>query len=232
MIQLRSDFDVELVQCIGDDETICKAARVSTLGAESINSDESFGLIKFLMNNRHGSPFEHNLMTFRITAPIFVWREFMRHRIGFSYNEESGRYKVLDGVFYIPSRERPLIQEGKPGAYIFVNGLDGDYKRTADALEYSYKQSWQEYQFLLEVGIAKEVARMCLPVATYSTAYVSCNARSLMSFLSLRTQYEDSKFPSYPQWEIARVADQMETIFRERFPATQLAFHQNGRVSP
>ena len=100
-IHVRNDFDVELVDSMGSDELICRAARVSTLGAASIDTSESAGLIGFLMGNRHGSPFEHNAMMLRVTAPIFVWREFMRHRIGFSYNEESGRYKVLDGVFYV-----------------------------------------------------------------------------------------------------------------------------------
>ncbi len=117
---VRCDFDVELVDFSGSDELICKAARVSTLGAASIDSSESKGLIKFLMSNRHGSPFEHSLMMFRISAPIFVWREFMRHRIGFSYNEQSGRYMQLDPVFYIPNGMRPLIQVGKAGAYSFI----------------------------------------------------------------------------------------------------------------
>lgn len=231
-ICIRNDFDVELVEHGGSDELICKAARVSTLGAESIDSSESFGLINFLMKNRHGSPFEHSFLIFRISAPIFVWREFMRHRIGFSYNEESGRYKELDGVFYCPGANRKLVQTGKPGHYQFTTGSVEDYRIMRDALTTSYEISWEAYQKQLRVGIAKEVARMCLPVSTYSTAYVTCNPRSMMAFLSLRTKHEDSKFPSYPQWEINQVADQMERLFREKFPMTHAAFHENGRVSP
>lgn len=231
-IALRSDFDVELALTAGSDEFICQAARVSTLGAAAFGSSESAGLIRFLMNNRHGSPFEHGLMTFRITAPIFVWREFMRHRIGFSYNEESGRYKILDGVFYMPCPDRPLIQVGKPGAYTFVKGTDEQYEMMRESKQHSYTVAWESYLHELHIGVAKEVARTDLPVATYSTAYVTCNPRSLMSFLSLRTQDETSTFPSYPQWEICQVANQMETIFAQLFPVTQHAFHLSGRVSP
>lgn len=231
-VKTRSDFDVELVDLSGSDELICKAARVSTLGASSIDSEESAGLINFLMKNRHGTPFEHNMMTFRISAPIFVWREFMRHRIGFSYNEESGRYKALDGVFYIPPPGRNLVQIGKPGAYEFVPGTAGEFEAMELSLLSAYAEAWLEYNMMMERGIAKEVARMCLPVSIYSTAYVTCNTRSLMAFLSLRTKVEDSLFPSYPMWEINQVANAMERYFSEAFPITHAAFNSAKRVSP
>lgn len=232
-IKLRSDFDVDLVQWAGDDEFICKAARVSTLGAASIDSKESEGLLMFLMRNRHGSPFEHGLMTFRITGPIFMWREFMRHRIGFSYNEESGRYKILDGVFYLPSARRKLIQVGKPGEYEFREGTAEHYDIMRENKIKSYKRAWKSYNIQLTAGIAKEVARMDLPVATYSTAYVTCNPRSLMSFLGLRTYGNlSSHFKSTPQWEISDVADKMEAHFAKLYPITQAIFDRNGRVAP
>lgn len=231
-VLLRTDFDVERVQGEGSDEMICKAARVSTIGEASIDSKESAGLINFLMKNRHGSPFEHAFMTVRITAPIFVWREYMRHRIGVSYNEQSGRYMKLEPVFYVPGASRPLCQVGKAGQYDFVPGTTEQHVGTLDELYAAYSASWNAYERMLENGIAKEVARMCLPVAIYSTAYVSMNPRSIMSFLSLRTKHEESFFPSYPQWEINRVADQLENHFKEAFPLTHMAFDNNGRVSP
>lgn len=232
-IQLRSDFDVELVDSFGSDARICQAARVSTLGAESLETEESSGLINFLMKNRHGSPFEHGGMTFRISAPIFVWREFMRHRIGFSYNEQSGRYMEMLPVFYIPSfADRPLQQVGKPGHYEFVPGTEDQKFATFYGLRASYVEAWGQYQRMLTLGVAKEVARMCLPIAVYSTAYVTCNPRSLMSFLSLRTKSAGSMFPSYPQWEIEQVAKDMELEFMDEFPLTRQSFHNNGRVSP
>lgn len=231
-VTLRSDFEVLLVDSMGSDELICQAARVSTLGADSIGTSESKGLINFLMRNRHGSPFEHSAMTFRISAPIFVWREFMRHRIGFSYNEESGRYKELEPVFYIPNANRDLVQTGKPGEYKFEPGTEDQhrlvYLSQVDAIE----TAWTTYQKLLKAKISKEVSRMALPLSIYSTAYVTCNPRSIMSFLSLRTKYEDSTFPSYPQWEINQVANMMEDHFHKLFPITHNAFHNNGRVSP
>lgn len=228
----RTDFDVELVDHAGSDELICRAARVSTLGAASLETTESAGLINFLMRKRHGSPFEHSMMTFRITAPIFVWREFMRHRIGFSYNEESGRYKELDGVFYVPGYDRDLVQTGKTGEYVFERGSEDQYHIVYAQLCNAYREAWGAYQTMLRTGIAKEVARMCLPVATYSTAYVTCNPRSLMKFLSLRTKKEYSMFPSTPMWEINKVADMMEAIFAEKFPLTYDAFDTNHRVAP
>ncbi len=231
-IEIKTDFYVELVDFSGSDEFICKAARVSTLGAVSIESSESKGLINFLMANRHGSPFEHSFMMFRITAPIFVWREFMRHRIGFSYNEQSGRYMKLEPVFYIPNPKRPLVQVGKPGAYQFVEGSEEQFSLVINNLTQSYKTAWSNYEYMLTRNIAKEVARMCLPLAIYSTAYVTCNPRSMMNFLSLRTKHEDAKFPSYPQWEINQVANQMEKIFAEKFPTTYTAFNNVGRVGP
>lgn len=231
-ITVRSNFDVDLVESAGSDELICKAARVSTLGAASIDSEESTGLIKFLMKNRHGSPFEHSMLMFRVQAPIFVWREFMRHRIGISYNEQSGRYMQLEGVFYVPEPTRNLIQVGKPGHYTFEPGSTAQYETVWEALFYSYVKSWESYQKQLSIGVANEVARMCLPVSIYSTAYVTMNPRSLMHFLSLRTKVDGSMFPSYPMWEINQVANQIEEIFKEKFPITHSAFNLCGRVCP
>lgn len=231
-IELKSDFDVDLIQHSGSDQMICWAARVSVQGAASFETEESAGLINFLMENRHGSPFEHGLLTFRIKAPIFVWREFMRHRIGFSYNEQSGRYMELSPVFYIPTPNRPLVQQGKAGHYTFVKGSTEQYDELVAEDISSFQFSWNAYQSKLKLGVAKEVARNNLPVAIYSSAYVTCNPRSLMSFLSLRTKHVDSVYPSYPQWEINQVANKMEVFFSEKFPITHNAFHTAGRVSP
>lgn len=121
-ILFRSDVTVQLVDANASDKSVAMSARISTGGA-SVDEAKDAGLINYLMRDRHGTPFEHNSFTFRIEAPIFVFREFMRHRIA-SYNEESGRYKELDPVFYIPDVERKLIQIGKTGAYEFVAGDD------------------------------------------------------------------------------------------------------------
>ena len=118
-VKFRSDVTVELVKSSARDADVLFAARVSTKGESSLedvdgDAARSAGLINYLMRDRHGSPFEHNSMTFFVSAPIFVFREFMRHRIA-SYNEESGRYRQLDPVFYVPGPERNLVQEGSRG---------------------------------------------------------------------------------------------------------------------
>lgn len=233
MTEFRSDMDVELIDSMGDDFSVVRAARVSTgndLGAAT--DAGASGLIKFLLSNRHGTPFEHGSMTFRISCPIFVWREFMRHRIGFSYNEESGRYKQLDPVFYVPDAHRALVQEGKPGHYTYVPGTQAQVEGTQETLKFVNSLAYRSYEGLLSENIAREVARMVLPVNIYSSAYVTCNPRSLMSFLSLRTKHEDSMFPSFPQREIEMVAEKMEEIFADLYPLTYSAFNEAKRVSP
>jgi thymidylate synthase (FAD) len=229
-IKYRTDVKVELVQSMASDEAVVKAARVSTK-TDSVDASKDAGLINYLMRDRHGSPFEHNAFTFYIEAPIFVFREFQRHRIA-SYNEESARYKQLEPVFYVPNLERKLIQKGKPGAYEFELG---DISQLATVYRATYeanKSAYEEYQKMLDAGIAREVARGVLPVNTYSSMYVTMNARSLMNFLSLRTTREGTHFPSFPQREIEMVAEAMECHFAEKMPLTYEAFNKNGRVAP
>lgn len=230
-IKFRTDVTVELIDSMASDKAVALAARVSTGGKANDDPVRDGGLINYLMRDRHGSPFEHNAFTFYIEAPIFVFREFMRHRIA-SYNEESGRYKQLEPVFYIPNFDRALVQEGKPGAYTFVQGTSDQMSETRAAATSSASYAYQRYLNLLEEGVAREVARMVLPVNIYSSMYVTMNARSLMNFLSLRTIHPDSKVPSFPQREIEMVAEKMEVFFAEKMPYTYEAFNNNGRVSP
>jgi thymidylate synthase (FAD) len=235
-IEFRSDVTVELVRAGAQDADVVFAARVSTAGEQSlddVNADATGakGLITFLMRERHGSPFEHNSMTFYVQAPIFVFREFMRHRIA-SYNEESGRYRELRPVFYIPGPDRRLVQIGKAGAYDFVEGTPEQTAVAVEATKRACASSYAAYREMLDAGVAREVARGVLPVATYSSMYVTMNARSLMNFLSLRTKRPDSRFPSYPQREIEMVAEQMEEHWARLMPLTHGAFEANGRVAP
>ncbi len=235
-IQFRSDVTVELVRSSAQDADVIFAARVSTAGEQTLEEldddpERSVGLVNYLMRERHGSPFEHNSMTFFVRAPIFVWREHMRHRIA-SYNEESGRYRQLEPVFYIPARERNVVQVGKTGAYEFLPGTDEQYSLIEAAMRASCTGAYQAYQEMLDSGIAREVARMVLPVSIYSSAYVTLNARSLMNFLSLRRKAEGSHFPSYPQREIEMVAERYEEEWSRLMPITHAAFVKNGRVAP
>lgn len=231
----RSDVDVELVEVNASDLRVAKAAWVSTRGkrAEDENNQERLaGLINFLVRDRHGSPFEHTSFTFAIRCPIFVVREFHRHRAGWSYNEESGRYTKLQPEFYVPNRQRNLVQTGKPGHYVFGPGSTEQYLMVDDSIKWTAATTWTYYEDMLEAGVAKEVARMVLPLNIYTSFYATCNARSLMHFLGLRTENEDATFKSHPQKEIQMVADEMEEIFADHMPQTWLAWNKNGRVAP
>lgn len=234
ILKHRSTVSADLVEgsLAGSDELICKAARVSTLGTASIETGEAKGLINYLMKNRHGSPFEHGSMTFLVEAPLFVAREFMRHRIGWSYNETSGRYKELEPLFYIPGTDRNLVQRGKPGEYTFVPGTAQQWDLLDGVTNEVMHVTWGAYERMLHAGIAKEVARNVLPLNLFTSFYASCNPRSLMHFLSLRTKDDTSRFPSYPLREIEMVAEDMEAAFADHFPSTYEAWHSNGRVCP
>ena len=237
---MMDDVYVELVKHSAKDTDVLWAARVSTMGDLALDHEmygldldkRDQGLINYLMRDRHGSPFEHNSMTFFIAAPIFVFREFMRHRVGWSYNEESGRYKELSPRFYAPAKDRPLVQVGKPGAYEFEQGTEEQHRLVRDELESTYAMAWNSYQRMLEAGVAREVARLALPVGVLSSMYATCNARSLMHFLSLRTKDERATVPSFPQREIEMVAEKMEAEWAQLMPETHKAFNKNGRVAP
>jgi len=236
-VRFRSDMTVELIKSVASDADVIWAARVSTAGEQSLDSlqeeaERSEGLIRYLVREKHGSPFEHNSFTFFIQAPIFVFREFMRHRVGWSFNEESGRYRQLAPTFYVPAAERPLIQVGKTGHYQFVPGSPEQYAIVVQQTKAADIAAYKAYEAMLDAGVAKEVARTVLPVGTYSSMYTTCNARSLMNFLALRVHDENATFPSYPQREIQMVAEQMETAFAEKMPLTYKAYIDNGRVAP
>jgi len=235
-IVFRDDMTVELVKSSASDADVIWAARVSTAGETTLekvgeSSERDAGLINYLARERHGSPFEHTSMTFFVSAPIFVFREFMRHRIA-SYNEESGRYRELRPVFYIPNKDRKLVQVGKTGAYTFVDGTPEQLDITVNAIKETCTLAYENYQKILASGVAREVARAVLPVTLYSSMYVTMNARALMNFLSLRTSSPDSHFPSYPQREIEMVAEKMEKHFAKLMPMTYAAFQKSGRIAP
>lgn len=249
-MQFKSTVDVQLIQKAGGDHMVVASAKVSTNGidalsfvngkakndkGESWSDKDTAGLIGYLIKHRHGTPFEHSFMTFFVHAPIFVWREWHRHRIGFSYNEESGRYKQLQPTFYIPDRERPMMKvDGwKPGRPKFTRcESDVLYDSLLVSLKESYEQSYKAYERHLASGFDPGLARDCLPVGIYSGCWVSCNPRSLMAFLSLRVHEPESLFVSYPLWEIDIAARACEDVLMAGWPITHAAFIANGRVAP
>jgi thymidylate synthase (FAD) len=242
-LKFISNITVELQQVSANDLSVLHAARVSTRGQVGQETQppeaEIEGLINYLIQHRHGTPFEHNFFQFFVHAPIFVWREWHRHRIGFSYNEESGRYKKLDPVFYMPPNNRPMlcVPNWKPGRPKFLTprevegGLE-KWSQCCDNLEHSYRMAYPMYEANLELGIDPGLARDCLPVGIYSSCWVSCNARSLMAFLSLRTHDADANKVSYPLYEIEVAARRVEDIFATCMPITYAAFCKHGRQAP
>lgn len=239
-IALTSEITVTPIQQMGGDHMIVAAARVSTSGAEALayadeaRRDEGAGLINYLMKHRHGTPFEHAAMTFFCHAPLFVWREWHRHRT-MSYNEESGRYKVLEPVFWIPRRDRAMVvpPQHKPARPVYLP-LEDDalYDQMVARSRAVYQACYDAYLAEVDAGIALEVARRHLPLALYSSCWVTCNPRSLMHFLSLRTHDEAAAFISYPQAEIEEAARLAEQVFAAGWPLAYAAFVKNGRVAP
>ena len=233
-ITLRSDMTVDLLVHGGWDLDIVDAARVSTTPASHTrtgSTKELSGLINYLMKHRHGSPFEHGYLKFHIECPIFVAREFMRHRAGWSYNEVSGRYAQLEPVFWIPTTARGIVNEGtsarprlEPDAFIA--------NQTIAQMKSFYEEAWEAYRLILNGDVANEVARAVLPVGIYTSFIASCNPRSLMHFLSLRIDHPDNQYDTYPQAEIQEVAEKMEAAFKQYWPLTWEAFNAHGRVSP
>lgn len=232
-LTFTSEMKVEYLDHLGSDLDIARAAWVSTMGERADEGDPNRvkGLINMLMRDRHGSPFEQGLMRFRVTAPIVVFREHHRHRIA-SYNEMSGRYTEMKPNFYVPNVDRPLIQVGKPGSYTFEPGDREQYEQVRDSFDYISRATWGDYQAMLDAGIAKEVARMVLPLNLMSTMIVAMNPRALMNFLSLRVKSEEARYPTFPMWEIDQIAQQYEGFFSTAFPLTWNAFVDNGRVAP
>ena len=229
MIEYSSDIYVKLVRSMASDDMVVQAAQVSSKGENNPDTVPE-RLINALLKGRHGSPFEHTAFTFFIEAPIFVFREWQRHRIS-SFNEMSGRYTELKPKFYSPDVERGVINVGTKMKPVLVNHLEAAMDIQA-ILNHQSSDAWEHYQYMLKAGIANEVARMVLPVNVYSQMYWTVNARSLMNFLSLRVESDDSTFRSYPQYEIDLAARKVERNFQEQMPLTHKAFVNNGRVAP
>lgn len=191
---------VKLVDSMGDDTSVVRAARISH-GKEPIDEQRDRKLLEHLLKSGHESPFEHIVFTFHVKCPIFVARQWMRHRIA-SYNELSGRYTELADEFYLPDFEKRIKEKNEQVKEIF---------------EQAYEVSYQYYKQLLDFGLQREIARLVLPLATYTQFIWTVNGRSLMNFLSLRAD-------SHAQWEMQQFAIAVARIFKQLCPWTYEAF--------
>jgi thymidylate synthase (FAD) len=215
---------VRLDDSMASDLSVVNAARVSFARRKEEMDDSDAGLIRFLMRDRHGTPFEHNAFRFHVRAPIFVAREWFRHRIG-SYNEFSMRYAKATDEFYVPDLEDVRSQVGKPGSYSFEPVSEEVAETTREELAAVYAAAFAAYERLVEMGVARELARAVMPVGAYTEFYWTVNARALMNFISLRAA-------DTAQREIRRYADAVERLFAEHMPVTYEAFVAAGRVAP
>jgi thymidylate synthase (FAD) len=215
---------VRLDDAMATDLSVVNAARVSFARRKDEMDDSDAGLIRFLMRDRHGTPFEHNAFRFHIRCPIFVAREWFRHRVG-SFNEFSMRYARATDDFYVPEPEDVRSQVGKPGAYSFEPVDPELAERTREELREVYEHAYATYERLVEAGVARELARAVMPVGAYTEFFWTVNARALMNFLSLRAA-------ETAQREIRRYAEACETFFADAMPITHGAFVASGRVAP
>jgi thymidylate synthase (FAD) len=215
---------VRLDDAMADDLSVVNSARVS-FGRRVVEmTDGDAGLIRFLMRERHGTPFEHNAFRFHVRCPIFVAREWFRHRVG-SFNEFSMRYAKATDDFYVPEPDDVRTQVGKPGAYSFEPVEPELAEAVRDELRAVYEAAFETYERLVEQGVARELARSVLPVGAYTEFYWTVNARALMNFVSLRNA-------ETAQREIRRYAEAVERFLAERMPVTHAAFVAAARVAP
>ncbi len=185
---------VELIDSYGGDFAAARAARISYMSKSDPLKDKK--LIDFLMEHGHETPFEHIVFTFKIKAPLFVARQWFRHRIS-SFMERSGRYTEFEAEFYVPTSKRAKGQE--------------------KTMENAFKSAFETYKFLLSKGVKREVARAVLPMSLYTQWYWSVNARSLMNFLNLRADM-------HAQEEIRLYAIAIAKFFKQECPWTYESF--------
>lgn len=223
MIEFVNKVGVNLISAHASDDMVAMAAWVShdADSEERLQDDYRVGrLIKFLYRENHMSPFEHGQFVFKVDVPLFVAREFQRHRT-FSFNEVSGRYTEMKPRFWRADQAR--IQLGKPGAYYFEDASDEQTALYRRLKETKLERDWIHYQTLLDAGIAKEQAREDLPLSLMTQFYATVNPRNLMQFLTLRTAPNALK-------EIRDVANEMENIFAQTMPLTYEAYSSYRNV--
>jgi thymidylate synthase (FAD) len=207
---------LELIRVSGSDVDVVNAARVSYGKIITNITDRDKKLIKYLLEHGHTSPFEHNQLSFRVQCPIFVARQWMRHRMN-SYNEISYRYTTVIEQFYVPNQWRMQDKVNKQAsAESFENeALKKQYQEVIDLSLATYKQ-------LLEAGVSRELARGVLPVCTYTQFIFTCNLHSLMHFIKLRLHEGAS-------YEIQQYAKGMLELAFPYFPVSLSAWKEINR---
>jgi len=218
---------VRVVDYMGDDTSIVQAARVSYgKGTKKVSTDA--GLIKYLMRHWHSTPFEMCEIKYHVKLPIFIARQWIRHRTA-NVNEYSARYSILDKEFYLPAQEN-LASQSQSNRQGRGDVLEGDQaKKVLDLLKNDAERTYDNYEMMLnerydgsvidekEVGLARELARMNLTLNTYTQWYWKTDLLNLMNFLRLRADH-------HAQFEIRTYADAMLDTLKKWVPITYEAF--------
>lgn len=207
-IKILGNSFVQYVHHLGGDKDIVAAARVS-YGDTSKGDVADKKLLRYLFKNKHTSPFEMVNITFIIRLPIFIMRQLVRHRT-FRLNEVSARYTELDLGFYIPEKWRKQDTKNKQGSVI---SEDLNHNKLNVLLEHSYKYAFNDYKTLLKAGVAKELARIVLPVGALTEIRVNIDLSNLIKFFMLRDD-------PHAQWEHQQIAYAMKTIAKQHYPWT------------
>lgn len=219
-IQVLDRGFVRLVDFMGDDSRIVQCARVST-GAGTKTPEEDRNLIRYMFRHRHTTPFEMVRFTFHAKHPIFVARQWVRHRMA-SINEMSGRYRDLPEEFYIPERFRLQSKTNKQGGDDEVD--EETNERMRSALHEECTRAFKLYHQMLEAGISNEMARFVLPVNTYTEWYWTTDLHNLFNFLALRTAND-------AQWETRQYALAIEQIVEQIVPVAWSAYIDYRRTA-
>ena len=207
IVQIREHGFIRLVDIMGSDSRIAQAARVS-YGGESRGTIEDRRLIRYMARHGHTSPFEHVVLTFHVKCPIFVARQWQRHRT-WSYNEISARYTELPSEYFLPEAEEIV-----DGSITNRQGRSVETVKDAEYIRQNMRDSNQHanslYNANLNNGVAKEIARTVLPVAQYTEFYATVNLHNLFHFLKLRTD-------SHAQLEIREYAEAIIVLLEQTY---------------
>jgi thymidylate synthase (FAD) len=208
-IQIPSHGYVRYIDHMGDDTRIVEAARVS-YGAGSKGEELDKKLLRYMFTHRHTSPFEQGILAFNIKMPVFVMRQLVRHRT-FRLNEFSGRYSELPDVFYMPQQWRVQDEKNRQGSNPLSPNPEQQkwHDGNTEMLREAYSLTYLHYKALLSRGVAKELARIVLPVGVYTEIYMNVDLHNLMHFFYLRTDSHAQKEIRDVAWAMVQVAEQV-----------------------
>ncbi len=214
---------VRLVDYYGDDSRIVQSARVSYgQGTKTVREDKM--LIDYLWMNEHTSPFEQVVFTFHCKLPIFVARQWIRHRTA-RVNEISGRYSVMKEEFYVPSKDVVSFQSKDNKQGRAKDEVPSELRdKVLDVITELNQTSYKSYETMIEHGIAKELARVCLPLNLYTEWYWQIDLKNLLHFLRLRMD-------EHAQYEIREYANAMAEVVKKVCPYTWESFEEHTLYS-